>query len=66
MKGLTGLGPTSGVLQAWWAGEEVTPGELHRALDIEARLNCETAMSRELIELALNRLETHFQQEVFQ
>jgi hypothetical protein len=66
MKGLTSPGPTEGVLQAWFLGEDVDPTDLHECLDIEARPNCETPESLALIGYALDRLEELFPAELAQ
>lgn len=60
IKGLKRDGPTSGVLQAFFFGEDVDPRDLHETLDIEARLNATTPAATAAIEQLLTRLEDRY------
>jgi hypothetical protein len=52
--------PNSGVLQAWWAGEEFSPETIYAALDIDAGLSARDERGHELIDMALARLRRAF------
>jgi hypothetical protein len=64
LHGLEGEGPTSGVLQALYAGEEVHPADLHECLGIECRLNAKHEDAVEQIEGLMRRIEEHYPDEV--
>jgi hypothetical protein len=64
VQGLEREGPTEGVLQAWFLGEDVDPARLHETLDIEARLNAKTPTAERVIERALTRLEDLYPEEL--
>jgi hypothetical protein len=57
-RGLDGSG--SGVLQAWWAGEPVSPQTLHAAQNVGARLDAKDPATEELIDTACSRIEQAF------
>ncbi len=55
---------STGVLQAWYAGEAVEPADLYVCLAVECRLRASTLESEEVIEGALARLEKYFAEEI--
>ena len=52
--------PNTGVLQAWWAGEEFSPEAIYAALNIDAGLSARDKRGHELIDMALARLRRSF------
>ncbi len=60
MQGLEEDGSSSGIMQAWWAGEQISPSDLHRCLAIECRLQAETRRAQELVDRTLANLERLF------
>lgn len=60
---VAGLDPAnrgSGVLQAWWLGEAVTPSAVYATLDVEARTDARSDEARAIIDRGLDRLERAF------
>jgi len=57
LRGLEPDGASSGVLQAWWTGEEIPVEQLHRCFALECRLQAVTPRARELTDRVLRRIE---------
>jgi hypothetical protein len=64
MRGLSEDGPSIEALAAWLNGEDVPPEDIHEALDIGCRVRARSDRARELIEMACNRLEELFPDEI--
>jgi hypothetical protein len=64
VRGLDPNAEAPDVLRAWWEGEDLSPNELHRCLDIECRLLAINQRANDLIDYCLDEIERLFPDEV--